>query len=358
MKDHSKAAALIIVFVLFSIYTTLVCFAASNTYHIPETEMTIELPDNIIAAAQGIKANDDLFDKDKGGWDYIKTMSEMRENGDYLLGKPSDNSYKLEVKISDNSDGIKNLCKLSDKKRSAFYDSIRSQSDVFEVAEKQINSIQYAGVVRNTKLSDIALYSYEYVTVADSKNITVKITSYNDRLTNDETKLLENAVSSIVFSNADAVHTVPKIGGSIIFAFCVITAGFAFLVICKLNEESVHKILEKIKAARVQHENETKQKPQTATASDTKQETKSDSRDTSDNAEITTGKSFVQEEKAADDKQEKSGDNEETENSEEQEQIYDIDLDEAIANFDDSAEANQRRRNERNNTVKKKKRFV
>ena len=215
MKKHGKAAAVLLTSLLFSIYTIMVCCAASNTYNIPEADISVELPDNIIVATQGIRENDDLFDKDKGGWDYIQTMSEMRDNGDNLLGKASDNSYKIEVKVSDNS-SIKDLNKLSDKKLNAFFDTIRSESDVFEVSEKQINSQKYAGVVRNTKLSETALYSYEYVTVSDSKNITLKITSYNDRLNDSETELLSTIVSSITFSNADIVHTAPRIGGSLI----------------------------------------------------------------------------------------------------------------------------------------------
>ena len=67
LKKLGKAAAYSAAVVLFIIYTLLVCYAESNTYYIPEAEMTIELPDNIVVATQGIRENDDLFNKDKGG---------------------------------------------------------------------------------------------------------------------------------------------------------------------------------------------------------------------------------------------------------------------------------------------------
>ncbi|MBQ2152251.1 MAG: hypothetical protein II440_02270 [Clostridia bacterium] len=385
MKKHGKAAAVLLTSLLFSIYTIMVCCAASNTYNIPEADISVELPDNIIVATQGIRENDDLFDKDKGGWDYIQTMSEMRDNGDNLLGKASDNSYKIEVKVSDNS-SIKDLNKLSDKKLNAFFDTIRSESDVFEVSEKQINSQKYAGVVRNTKLSETALYSYEYVTVSDSKNITLKITSYNDRLNDSETELLSTIVSSITFSNADKVHTAPRIGGSLIFAFCVLSVGFAVLVICRLHEEFVHRIIEKIKALINRPGSDNKEKQITAentednTAEKTQETHKNMEEHISDNSseteqqsvemgasentksdndtELTAESSDVSENSHDESKQADTTEDKESEKSEEQEdreQYSDIDLDEAIANFDDSAEARQRRRKESSNTAKKKK---
>ena len=370
LKKLGKAAAYSAAVVLFIIYTLLVCYAESNTYYIPEAEMTIELPDNIVVATQGIRENDDLFNKDKGGWDYIQTMSEMRENGDYLLGRSSDKSCKLEVKVSDNSEGIKNLNKLSEKKLNAFCDTIRSESDVFEVTEKEINSIKYAGVVRNTKLSDVVLYSYEYTTVLNSKLITVKITSYNDRLNNAETELLKTVVTSITFSNTDVERTIPKIGGTLIFSFCMIAAGFVVLVIYKLNEEKAKVIIAKIISAKEKHEN--KQKIKQADTEE-KSSDKTDEKTDTTSEEAKTDTNSAESENAVNSETEKTiAKTEEPQNTktstqqehsdanndkadEPEEEIYDIDLDEAIANFDDSAEARQRRRDERNKTVKKKK---
>lgn len=235
-KSKLKLLSITLAAVIFMLnFTFLSSAAASNTgtYEIPEVAMTMDIPLSIKVVTRGIKQSDPIFSA--GMFDYIQTMSKFREHDDYFYGKDSAGSFEFEVTLTENENGIDNLTKLSEKKQNSVLESVSQQSDVIESFFYKTDNAVYIQSVQSTDNSEGRYFTKEYYTIYDRYNITVKLTSINDNLSDSESELLKSIVDSVRFPKEKKVDLTKVLSASELFCFCLITASFVILVINKIQ---------------------------------------------------------------------------------------------------------------------------
>ena len=207
--------------------------SAGASYEIEEPVMTIDIPTNITVVDSTTKQSSPLFQE--GGFDYIQTMSKFRENGDYLYGKGNGGAFEFELAIIGDTDKIADLSKLSDKKRQKLLSEISQQPEVVECEFYNNNAGYFVKISKSTADSSNRTFSEEYMTVYDSKDITVRFSSVNDSLTKQELEQLKQIVDSIRFPAAKKLEINKLISPSEAFLFCLIIVSFGALVFVKIS---------------------------------------------------------------------------------------------------------------------------
>lgn len=359
-KSKLKLLGITLAAVFFMLnFTFLGSSAASNTstYEIPELAMTMDIPTSIKVITPGIRQSDPIFSSEM--FDYIQTMSKFRDNDDYFYGKNSKGSIEFEVTLTENEDGIVNLTKLSEKKQNKVRESVSQQSDVIGSSIYKTDTVVYIESSRSVNNSDGRFFSEEYYTIYDGYNITVKLTSSNDNLSNSESDMLKSIVESVRFPKEKKVNLAEVLSVSEFLCFFLITVSFVILVISKI--QSIKR--EKYRAERQQNRMKQRMERDAREKKEAEQEAAAAELKKNEHAEESSkSESTVEDEKSANENNSKQSEQQEeqtitesvnstdninsekiSENTVKQE--FSIDLNAAIANFTDSSEDRQERRN-------------
>lgn len=364
-KSKLKLLSITLAAVFFMLNFTFPCSSAvsnTSTYEIPELAMTMDIPTSIKVITPGIKQSDPIFSTEM--FDYIQTMSKFRDNDDYFYGKDSKGSIEFEVILTENEDGIENLTKLSEKKQNTVMESVSQQSDVIGSSIYKTDTVVYIESSRSINNSDGRFFSKEYYTIYDGYDITVKLTSNNDNLSNSEFDMLKLIVDSIRFPKEKTVNLAEVLSVSEFFCFFLLTVSFVILVIAKIQSIKREKYRAERKQSRMKQrmERDAREKQEAereaAAAENSKNEQAAESSKTESTSEKeklenenNSQQSKQQEEQTITKPVKTEANNSNPENTVKQQETL-IDLDAAIANFEDSSEDRQERRN--NNKKQKK----
>lgn len=220
-------------------------------YDIDELSMTIQIPNEIKVINRGVKQNDPLFQD--GTFDYIQTMSDLRENDVYLLGKNFDKSYVLEVIMTNDNEsaGYSDYKMLSSKAQEELLKSISSKENTIACSIYNTDSARYIESLSKNYVEGKACFSKEYYTLVNGKNILVRINSFDDQLSEDEMAQLKTIVDSIVFANSSNWSFASSFIGTTVCAIILIM-GFTIIAVIKIKDipisKKVHTVLNKIKS--------------------------------------------------------------------------------------------------------------
>ena len=284
--------------------------AASDTvkYEIPELSMTLDVPSDVKIISQGIKQSDPVFLNKS--FDYIQVMTKFRDHGDYYYGKSLNMNYEFELKVLADENKTDNFTKLSVKKQQTILEKYSHQPDVLDYSIYKNNTADYIEISRSITDLDGRFFSKEYCTIYKGYVITVKLTSQNDSLTAQEEEIIKAIADSICFPRERVVDISKLLTKSIIIPFCFIVLLFVILVIIKVRSIKKEQYRVQRKQRRLKERQERDEKEKTE-------------------AEKQANSSFNSDKKTdAPDKN-----TEITENN-----LSEIDLDTAIANFDSRSE--------------------
>lgn len=233
-------------FRIFGLVTALILlvslFPVSNanadetmvSYPIDELAMTIDVPSSVKVVTRGIKQNAPVFSD--GTFDYIETMSIVRDNSDYLLGRDLVNNYEIEVIMkTDDNDGISNLKSASEKKQDALLNSTFEKEGTIACTVYKNKDNVYIETVSKGFVNGMLCYSKEYRTIMDEQSIVVKLSSYGDQLSDSETALLKSIVDGIEFEQSDNFAVLSSLKPSVVIPFAMIVISFAVLLVIKIR---------------------------------------------------------------------------------------------------------------------------
>ena len=310
-----KSKLLAITLSLIITLLALPCFTAAaeeNTvpYEVDELVMTIDIPSDVSVITSSVKKNDELFQD--GTFDYISTMTKMRDDSALLYGKSVRNHYGIEIIATDNESGVKNLSKLSEKKQNKLLQKYSSQEDIVESSIYNNGKSTFFFSSRTLNNASGRFFYCDYYTVYNGNDITVRIISENDNINDNELAILKAAADSIRFPVKHKFTFSSLKGRGLFITFLVILAGFILVILYRRHDERVNAFA--LKYAAILMEKLEKERP------DIKH--KADPDDIKDSDDV--------EEKAI----KKTTD--EDDDSDEDEDLSSIDLDEAIAFFDEN----------------------
>jgi len=219
-------------------------------YEIPELSVTFDVPSDIKVIPQGIRQSDPIFSNK--AFDYIQVMTKFRDHGDYYYGKSLTQNYEFEVKVLEDQNKINNFTKLSEKKQFDAMKTISQQPDIIEYSIYKNEAAAFIEISRSTNDTDGRFFSKEYYTVFEGFDITVKLTSQNDSLTNQEKELIKNIADSISFPQEKVVDLSKLLTRSVVVPFTFLIAMFVCLVIAKIRSIKQEEYREQRKQKRME----------------------------------------------------------------------------------------------------------
>lgn len=280
------------------------------TYQTSEYTMTMDVPDTINFVSSSVKKNDNLFYNHT--FDYISVMAKIRDDNAVYYGKDKNNSFEFEVTVTPDKYGVKNISRLSQKKLDkviAKYnaDKKAAVSKIYKSSGNTYIYAEYRGVP-----SASSAYVYEYATVFDNDDISVCFISKTP-ITDEKTlKLLTGIADSIGLPQKQPLDLKNMEGrGSVVVLF-VIISGFFAVIFYRKHEDTLAPKLQKI----FEH---------IVSLLDSARSNHTTEKNNSVKAEIAPT--------TADENN--SIENKDEETQDEDDDLSDIDLDEAIAAFDD-----------------------
>lgn len=362
-KSNNKSLSLTLVFIMVFLCLPILSVSAdSNTvaYEIEELSMTLDIPTSIVVVTPGIKQSDPLFTENT--FDYIQTMSKIRDNNDYLYGKDFADNFEFEVVASENISKVANLNKLSEKKLEEVKNYFAGQGDVFSASVYSSDSFTFIEILRNVTNSDSRYFYKEYYTVYDSMGVTIRIISDNENFSDHELNVIKEIVDSISFPSDRHFSLDGKLNTTLVISFAIIVLSFVVLVYIKIrninNEKSTESNDESEQDYSSSTASETEKKAvtpeseineresanisseseNTEALEETKEHTEKTEEQTVTIDSTETNAPVTVEENVSDEKVTK------TDEPDIEESKYEIDLDAAIANFEVTPESRRERR--------------
>ena len=206
--------------------------AQGETYEIPEMSMSFELPSYLNVISKGIKQNDVLFTS--GDFDYIQTMSVIRDNNDYYLIYDKDKTFTIEVKISDTEFGFDNMSKASDKKLQSSIEALQRNSGVISADVYDSGLYKFIDVSESTNEGSNTVFTEKLITTYNKQDLSIIISSINDKPTETEHNLIKGMADSVKFPE-ESVLDLSVLSPTLIGAFILLMVGFAAVVFIRLK---------------------------------------------------------------------------------------------------------------------------
>ena len=287
--------------------------ADENTvsYNIPEISMTIDVPSSASLITSAVKKSDPMFNN--GTFDYIDTMSKIRDDNALLYGRDVKNNYDIEVMSTPNKDHIKSFSKLSEKKLEKELGSYSEQDDIVSSSLYTNGYLTFFYSSRTVNNSSGRYFYSDYYTVYNGSDITIRIISSNDNLKENELAVLKAMADSIRFPEKRKFSFSSMKGKGVLITFAVIIVLFVLVIVYRKHEEPVNNfIIDKVSKLKATE----KTKPETSENSSPELRT-----DEAEN-EVPEDNSSASESEATEEFDD--------------DDLSSIDLDEAIAAFDES----------------------
>ena len=244
--NHAKLKLLTIVLTIAAFTAALPCFASyadssTTTYELPEISMTIDIPSQTSVITSTVKKNDELF-KD-GTFDYITAMTKMREDSAQLYGKNLKDGYEMEVISTKDVDHIKNLTKLKEKKLNKTLEKFAKQEDIVDSSIYSNGYLTFFFASRTTNGDNGRFFYADYYTVYNGNDITVRIISENDNLSQEELAVVKAAADSIKFPAKRKFSFAALQGKGVFVSFIIISVSFVLLFIYRRHDEKVNAVV-------------------------------------------------------------------------------------------------------------------
>ena len=237
LKLSSIVVALFILIISFSVIPVN---ADTNniSINISELDMTIDVPYGTDIITNSVKKNDELFKN--GTFDYIESMTQMRKDSAVLYGKNLKDNYEIEIINTLNENNIKNLTKLSPKKQNKLLKKYSKEPDIVESDIYDNGKLVFFTYSRTFNDGTNRIFYSDYFTIYNKNNISIRIISHNDNLTKGELDILKTMADSIQFPVKKKITFSNVLHSKMFITFLILPLAYFLIFIYRKNENSIN----------------------------------------------------------------------------------------------------------------------
>lgn len=195
--------------------------------------MTIDVPSNVNVITRGVKQGNPLFQE--GIFDYIDTMTEIRENNIYLIGKDTELTYKITVTMTEdaNSKDYINFKRLSTSEQNTIMESLANQDMVLACSMYETEYVLfYESIMKYTEENE-EYFVKQYYTVVNGQNINISVVSLNGQLSDEANQTIAYIIDNVAFDINDDFFLYFSTGDIVIFVIAVVLLIAAIFVVIK-----------------------------------------------------------------------------------------------------------------------------
>ncbi len=186
--------------VLFAVMIALgsvTVFAASETYDVKELNMTLSVPNDMLAVMRESEKTDSFFSN--FDLDYEDFMNSFENNGIYFQAVKQDASLTLTVTMSEdkNSKKIDNYNSLKDSELKDIMNKYLNDQAYKSGALVKCNNLKYIYLTLKTKSGKKTIYAQQYCTVVNGMNILLTLDApAGKKLKSADTEMFKEVINS------------------------------------------------------------------------------------------------------------------------------------------------------------------
>ena len=238
-----KVKLLSLTMVIFLAALFIPCFSANaaedtTPFNVPELSMTVDIPSRTAVITSNVKRNDPLFED--GTFEYISIMTKMREDSALLYGRNKIDDYDIEIISTDNKNHIKDLTKESEKKQAKLLEEYGKQDDIVESRIYSNGKMDFFFASRTSNNPSGRFFYCDYYTVYNGSDITIRIISSNDNIKDSELEIVKSVADSIRFPEKRKFSFSALNGKSVFVSFVIISVLFVLVVVYRRHDEKVN----------------------------------------------------------------------------------------------------------------------
>lgn len=232
MKRISKIICILFLCIQFFTVSAFAAPSDSQSYEMPEISASFEIPAYLNVIPKGIKQNDPLFRT--GEFDYIQTMSIIRDNNDYYLIYDKEKTFTIEIRLIDTALGFDNMSKVSDKKLQSVINNISKSGNIMSAAAYDSGAYKFIEISESSNEGSNTIFTESFITTYNKQDLSVMISSINDKPTENELNIIKGIIDSIKFPEEQQID-LSALSPTLIAAFCILTLGFIAVAIVRLK---------------------------------------------------------------------------------------------------------------------------
>ncbi len=246
MKFTGRIAALLMCAVVIG-SCFLTAFAENTSYELDELNMSIPVPNDMLAITRESEKTDSYFSK--FSLDYQDTMDTLIADDIYLQAMKEDGSLTLTVTMTKNSDSkdIDNYKKLSDEEISSVKDKLLEDKAYKSASIVDYNNVRYINLTMSTKMGKKIVQAQQYNTVINGENIVISMqAAAGEKFTTDHKELLASIIegTNIIEQNFFVVYQNYFIyGGASLIGLAIVIVVLVLLVKRLKNPDRKHRHL-------------------------------------------------------------------------------------------------------------------
>ena len=247
MKRFSAILSLVVMCTVILGTFTLTAFAQNTSYELDELNMSVAVPNDMLAITRESEKTDSYFSK--FGVDYDETMDNLEESNIYLYALKEDNSLSLTVTRTENDESkkIDSYSKISDEELSKIKDELLTDKAYKTANIVEVNGTKYILLTMSTKSGKKIIQAQQYNTVINGENIIITMQSAaGKKLTADDKELFTSVIegTSIIEVNFLSQHgdLIISIGATLL-GLIIVAVALTLLLRYLRNPERRHKLL-------------------------------------------------------------------------------------------------------------------
>lgn len=217
------------------------------SYRLSPLPMSVKLPGNDLVITRQTEENSPLYEK--LGLDAVQTQDRMTEENLYLLGFPADQSYEIDVEMTENgqSKEIHNLKFLSERQLAAFEQRLLEEQNSANGSITETPQALFFDFETRTALQNgERIHTVTAYTIVNGQQILLRMQSEGDDISVEELGVFHNMVNSVTFSRIVEKPLDVNMGAVLLAAFVVVLVlAVVFALIIFSGQKSVSAQMEK-----------------------------------------------------------------------------------------------------------------
>lgn len=193
------------------------------SYRLSPLPMSVKLPGNDLVITRQTEENSPLYEK--LGLDAVQTQDRMTEENLYLLGFPADQSYEIDVEMTENgqSKEIHNLKFLSERQLAAFEQRLLEEQNSANGSITETPQALFFDFETRTALQNgERIHTVTAYTIVNGQQILLRMQSEGDDISVEELGVFHNMVNSVTFSRIVEKPLDVNMGAVLLAAFVVV----------------------------------------------------------------------------------------------------------------------------------------
>ncbi|MCH5304040.1 MAG: hypothetical protein J1E41_04175 [Ruminococcus sp.] len=195
MKKFARIFSVFVALIIALGSFGLTAFAQDTSYEIDELNMSISIPNDMLAFTRNSEKTDPFISK--FGLNYEETVNNFKSGNIYLQAMKEDGSLTLTVTMTkdENSEKINNYAKLSDAEIKDVMNKYLSDTAYKSGSVVEHNNVKYIYLTMSTKSGKKIIQAEQYGTVINGMNIIVTLDApAGEKLTSNDKELFTSVI--------------------------------------------------------------------------------------------------------------------------------------------------------------------